>query len=94
MKTKRGIQRQHALDPRSDSEERDTARRLDGMASEGRSCRIREQGGEARQIDEKEALLESNIATQGHVITGIERFDIPAIPPNVPLKRKVPLVDS
>lgn len=37
------------------------------------------------------ALLESNIATQGHVITGLEHFYISTIPPNVPLKRKVPL---
>lgn len=37
------------------------------------------------------ALLESNIATQDHVITGLDRFYISAIPPNAPLKRKVPL---
>jgi hypothetical protein len=38
------------------------------------------------------SLLESNIATQGHVIKGLERFNISSIPPNVPLKPKVPLL--
>jgi|TARA_A100001518_G_C1215054_1_gene57802 hypothetical protein len=40
----------------------------------------------------KMALLESNIATQGHVITGLDRFDIDHIPPNVPLNLKSPPV--
>ena len=41
---------------------------------------------------ERWPLPESNIATQGHAIKGLERFDIAGIPPNVPLKPKVPLL--
>lgn len=37
------------------------------------------------------SLLESNIATQGHVITSLERFDIVAVSPNVFLKPNSPL---